>query len=194
MATKSGPNYGWQATAVLLCAFALVFAGSSRAATVYYVDQPMNGTGAATGSITTNGTIGQLQIGDILDWNLHLNAQGYTSTLTPSNSQVQYWSSTGLSATATDLTFDFSYGHQLYFYGNGSEGELCYDGGSHCQGSPSISLYHVGGVGNDYVLKSGVQVIATAASTPEPSSLALLGLGGGMLGFKRTRWLRRRRA
>ena len=96
-------------------------AAPAQADTVYTINQsgttaivsgensPLSGT--VSGTITTNGTIGILQPGNILGWDLNLidnfNAADDV-TLTPLNSSLVEDVGNGLSASATDLSFNFS--------------------------------------------------------------------------------------
>ena len=76
----------------------------------YGVDQTV-GIGSVTGFIETDGTIGVLSTGNILDWNLLLNDGSTTfdllGPLSGSNSQFGV-SGSELSASATQILFDFS--------------------------------------------------------------------------------------
>ena len=61
------------------------------------------------GTITTDGTIGTIQAGNILSWDIHLidNVRpGDSSELTPGNSQL-FDSGNALTASATQLYFDY---------------------------------------------------------------------------------------
>jgi len=65
-----------------------------------------------TGTITTDGTIGVLQTGDIVSWNLTLTDQynpSYDVTLTPANSGIPGGIiGNALTASATALSFNYS--------------------------------------------------------------------------------------
>jgi hypothetical protein len=64
-----------------------------------------------TGTITTDGTMGVLQSGNILDWNLGITDNlypAYDIVLTPANSTLAEDQGNGLSAGASGLSFDFS--------------------------------------------------------------------------------------
>ena len=154
----------------------------------YTVNQPV-GPGSVTGFITTDGTIGTLSSIDILDWNLTLNdGHGDVTNLIPSNSVVGN-SGTDLTASSSDLMFNFSGGDLGAFYFNSSAvpflGQLCYNATTNCALTPGIDLWDVAGVSpcayyGCNVGETGNQVIAsggTPVSTPEPGSLSSLGMG-----------------
>ena len=154
----------------------------------YTVNQPV-GPGSVTGFVTTDGTIGTLTSTDIVDWNLTLNdGHGNTVDLIPSNSGVVNIG-TDLTASSSDLMFNFSsldFGH---FSFNGSAapslGQLCYDSTTNCALVPGVDLFDVAGktpcayygcnageTGNQSIASGG-----TPVSTPEPGSLGSLGIG-----------------
>jgi PEP-CTERM motif len=154
----------------------------------YTVNQPV-GPGSVTGFITTDGTIGTLSSTDILDWNLTLNdGHGDTVDFIPSNSVVGN-SGTDLSASSSNLMFNFSGGDLGAFYFNSSNpifaGQLCYNATTNCALTTGIDLYDISGAlpcayygcnasetGNQSIASGG-----TPVSTPEPGSLSSLGMG-----------------
>jgi hypothetical protein len=85
----------------------------SAASITYDVDQTI-GAGGVTGDIVTDGQIGTLVQSDIVDWNLLLNdgtnSRDLLGPLSGSNSVVflHYITTPNLSATATQLLFNFS--------------------------------------------------------------------------------------
>jgi hypothetical protein len=100
-------------TSIWLITLALAAALSPTAAkadTTYAVHETV-GVGSATGFITTNGTIGTLDIADILDWNLTLNdgthppvdLEGPAS----GNNSLALLVGSDLTATPTQLLFAF---------------------------------------------------------------------------------------
>jgi hypothetical protein len=106
---------------LLLAAIALPATFAAAQATVYTINQsstvpevagepsPLSDT--VSGSITTDGTIGALQSGNITGWTLNLidNLHPvYDITLTPLNSGIVEDVGSGLTASATGLSFDFS--------------------------------------------------------------------------------------
>jgi len=80
-------------------------------ATIYTVQRTID-VGSVTGTIETDGTLGTLFAVNILDWDLVVDdGVGSFQLLGPlsgNNSQVAVGLSPGLSATATELLFDFS--------------------------------------------------------------------------------------
>lgn len=163
----------------------------------YNVNLLMMNDGSATGFIETDGTVGVLAAGDVLDWNLLLYGgltMGGSDTfdllgpLSGSNSETAVVGS-ALSATATQLLFDFST-VSAYLEFSGPGGYLCIESSTGflpCW--PAGESLHVsGGGGGDTGTLSGTGVIGTASSTPstpEPSTLALLGAGTALLVLRR---------
>jgi hypothetical protein len=93
----------------------------ARASIVYTINQtsttpevggelsPLSDT--VIGTLTTDGTIGVLQSSNILSWNLQLNDNlrpAFDFDLTPANSGIWFDTGNGLTASATQLSFDFS--------------------------------------------------------------------------------------
>jgi hypothetical protein len=95
---------------LLICVIAPVFgAGLVRADIIYDVDDTGFGIdgGTATGSIETNGTIGTLDSGDFVTWNLLLSdGIGDSFTINPGNSSITM-TGTATTATANLLQFNF---------------------------------------------------------------------------------------
>jgi len=153
----------------------------------YFVDQTA-GNAAVSGFIQTDGTIGVLSTGNIVDWNLLLSS-GPTSfdllgPLSGSNSQVVVGCcvlAQAVSATATELLFDYDaagfFIFQAPYFGAGAD-LVCFQGsapGETCTPSTVSAAILNLDFPNQIMYHSGTQVIGTAA--PEPSAPALLGLG-----------------
>jgi hypothetical protein len=182
----------------------------SAASITYDINQTI-GAGGVTGSIVTDGKIGTLVQSDIVDWNLLLNDGTNTrrllGPLSGSNSVVflEYFTTPNLSATETQLLFNFSASNangpnSLIFETTVSptDGYLCFNterctidlpnpppgfGVETLSATPNLQNFQ------DTNL-SGTQVIGIAAipsSTPEPSSLALLSAGIAILGSRKLR-------
>jgi hypothetical protein len=162
---------------VALLSFVLGAAASLGSAdpTAYYVNQTI-GAGSVSGYIKTDGKIGVLAPTDILGWNLLLNDG--TDTFDLPGGIIFGFSGSDLSATATQLQFDF----------NGSDnGEFLISDGSldfnvcFSTAVPGVSLFCEGagetlffnsfsGANDQFTSLSGTQAIA---------SMALLNLQGG---------------
>jgi hypothetical protein len=163
---------------LVLCAASLCSATNIT----YSIDQTI-GTGSVTGNIVTDGTIGVLAQADILGYDLLLTDETYTAELSSAFSLDFFpFSGSDLSATPTQLLFNFSgtddgvvdiadpsLDYQLAFCTSG-----CFSGAGETIHflTPSFTF------DNLLTSLSGTQAIGTT-STPEPTSLALL--GGGMI-------------
>lgn len=206
--------------AVLL--LVLAAASLCNAANITYSVNLTIGAGGATGDIVTDGTIGSLTGSDILDWNLLVNDGSGLSDATfdllgplsggnaGANFSELLFVAPPLSANATQLLFDFDYGsnvdnfvdfvgavnnfpqYSLCFF---ASPDTCYPG--NFGGGEDISFNTFTGAGDiaPVAYLSGTQVIGTAAgsSTPEPSTLALLGAGIALLRLRK-RSIRRQQA
>jgi hypothetical protein len=148
------------------------------------------GSGSVSGFIQTNGAVGTLSAADITNWNLLLNDGSSSFDLVGSNSQLLV-GGTSFSATATDLLFNFSNSSSDFvLFQNpsigSSENWLCFEGTSNgCSGSPSSINLRVGFGSVQILGETGVQVVATSATVPEPGSFVLLGvnlLGAALIG------------
>jgi hypothetical protein len=165
---------------------AAVLAATPAAAVVYNINVG-DSTLGAVGFIETDGTIGTINSGNIVDWKFDLADNGVNFTLNGAANSGKLVQGSTLTATASALFFNFSgnglAGFQNPFIGSGIN-FICFAGNSLCGGGTnriSISTSTFG----DGIDKSGLQQIGTAAGTPavpEPSSWVMLIAGFGLVG------------
>ena len=152
---------------------ALVLSGAATASpafatTTYNFNQVLSGN-VVTGQIVTDGTTGFLVSANIISFNF--TGGGFSVTPTPANS-VAVVTGSNLSATATNLSFDFSGlpNRNVIFFDTGTTSYLCIQVTSCSQpATPGIAI----GIGGGSPLAkslTGVQVIATTAAVPETSA------------------------
>jgi hypothetical protein len=172
---------------LVLCAASVC----SAADITYDISQTI-GTGGVTGDIVTDGTVGTLATGDIVDWNLLINdgSAGTFDLLGPlsgDNSYLTY--DGGLSATASDLSFEFTPGSAIEFSSNPAFADLCLNVNP-CVFSPedAETIYVDGGVNEQFVTFSPeTQVVV--GTTPEPSTIALIFAGIAFVGLRKPKKL-----
>jgi PEP-CTERM motif len=181
----------------LALAAAVMGANVCNAGSVTYNVNLTIGTGSATGDIVTDGTIGSLTDANIVDWNLEVNENNGTGTidLVPGNSGL-FDHTTVLSATATQLVYDFSGSGLNFFYfvntNSPPQYVVCFQGSANqCAGPTSgagEALTYVNDVNNDnpppqFTSLSGPQAIATTAAVPEAETYAMMLVGLGLVGL-----------
>jgi hypothetical protein len=172
---------------VLAGCLTVIFCGpaTSWAGDISYNVNFTVGSGSVHGFIETNGAVGTLSVGDIVSWNLLLNDGVSTFDLMGTSNSAVGVVGTSLSATTTDLSFNFSNSTEDYvLFQNPSLGSginfLCFEGvNNNCSGnSSSLNLATAEGFENIQVLpEQGNQIVGIVgtSATPEPSSLLLFG-------------------
>ena len=172
---------------------AVLLAGAATTAqAATYISSHGVGAGTVAISITTDDTIGTLTKDNILDWTISVGSNGATFNLfgpdSGDNSRIELRGS-ALSATATNLLFDFSAAGQAYLLFQSTEGDRslycvqtvnCFD---QTRGEEIVSL------GNTFTnfqraTRSGTLSIASVATAavPEPAAWAMMVGGFGMVG------------
>ncbi|MCX6595263.1 MAG: PEP-CTERM sorting domain-containing protein [Acidobacteria bacterium] len=146
------------------------------------------GAGSVVGTIQTDGTTGILGSGNILDWNLILD-DGFGSfnnlgPLSGDNSKLLFLSTTNLTATVTQLLFNFGgpeggvmfqnpyIGSSINYWCMQAGGAVCVPGSF--TGEGLLVIFNTARQTSGY---SGNEVIGTAAGVPEPASIGLIALG-----------------
>jgi hypothetical protein len=164
---------------ILALTVLLALTTGAQAAPITYNVDLIVGDGSATGSITTNGSLGILSNGAIIDWDLLLDDGITTFTLDGTSNSERSIVGTGLVATSSELTFNFS-GAGFVLFQNPSTGSginyLCFAGVG-CGGPASAINLATSIQRSDTTPMSGVQTIGVTATTPEPASLVLLSMG-----------------
>ena len=196
----------------LAAVFLTLCAATANAALITYDVNRTIGDGTVTGFIETDGTLGDLFAGNINDWSLTLTAPDpnntggvISGTISKSNgdsvSIIGPFNTTAVSATTTQLLYDFNFTHPqdptgsifMLFLGATSpnlnwclETTLCNSDG---EGSMEYISY-IDTNGNNELLSSvnhtGEIVFATATVVPVPAAVWLFGSGLiGLVGFAR---------
>ena len=181
--------------ALLRTAFLVVLVTAPSGATTYTVQRTVD-VGTVTGTIETDGTLGTLFAANILDWDLVVDdgvgSFRLVGPLSGENSQVAVGFEPGLSATATDLLFDFSgAGFNFLIFqaptlgaGTGTTGYWCLDSDlAPCFESPPGREAIKAALGAVISAeRTGVVVIATnAAAVPSMGSWGFMALVGSLL-------------
>ena len=175
---------------------AIVLAMPISANALTYVGNRTVGLSSANLSITTDGTLGTLSLGNITGWTIGLDGGAFT-LFGPGgmhNSVVRSGNGAALFATATDLSFDFGSGARAFLIFDTPENDerkryYCVQTGGGCiGGGNSDEAIDSSFVSTEFQIapRSGVVVLASIAApvggVPEPASWALMIAGFGLVG------------
>jgi PEP-CTERM motif len=164
---------------------ALWLVGGPASASITYKVYDLIGQGNVQGTITTDGTLGVLSVGDITGWDLILNGVGASFTLSKNTPSVQnnsgvLLSGADLTATPSDLMFNYSgkdngvFAFQTTFYSgyhywcNAASAGICYQGATVSpQSIFDASAQHVGTSGAATIaLGNGVNYFPDLGNLP----------------------------
>lgn len=146
--------------------------GVCRADITYDVNLAIGGD-TLTGTIVTDGNLGVLGSGDIVSYALTFaGPEPGTDPNGPMNANV---TGNALSATASQLLFNFDASGFVYLSDvNNDIPRFVACGPGYTQFCGGVGL---GDGGSQFTAESGTQVIGTAGTIPEPSSVLPIGIG-----------------
>lgn len=187
------------ASNILKCTLAatLLAAGGAAHSTVYTGVRTTTtgaaGAGTVTLTLTTDGTIGALGVGNLLDWTIVMADGLDTKTLDKGNSSFELGGAGALVASASAVTFDFDgpTGYVIFRFTGVPFGQnyYCLQTNSACLGmlqdGEAIDANLDPNNPFSYEARSGNVTIATAQAVtgvPEPLSWALMVIGLGSVG------------
>lgn len=168
-------------SAFLSICLTLALASAAVAAPITYSVSRTIGAGTVAGTIETDGTIGTLAGGNILNWSITLTSPTLNGGSTDTFSGVgAILVGSGLVGSLTDLVFDFSAFASGFALAGGSFGNgwCMASAGIACDGesTPAESIFYSNGGGPaETEARSGRVSIATASAVPVPATLALVG-------------------
>ncbi len=184
-------KFGLKSAAFGVC---LLFATGAQART--YVDTRTTAGATVNFSLTTNGDLGVLTTDDIVSYNITITSgANVISFISGQNSAYTLVLGDALTATATNLFFDFSHGGNnfLVFNRGPAQGDhYCFETNGFCGSGPNAEAFRFGTGPFQIETRFGLQSIGSIAAVsgvPEPATWAMMLLGFGGIGYS----MRRRR-
>lgn len=167
----------------LLAAMIVAVLSSVASANIVYNLNRTVGAGSAVGFIETDGTIGILSAANIVDYSLTLTslnlAGGSPQTISKADELQGIVFGSALSASLTELFYDFSVPNNAFFF-QSNLGTLPFYGMGTVDVCPAGCVGEYIGWGLGFVgpaEQSARSGNVSFATTPEPTTMALLGLG-----------------
>ena len=163
----------------------MLLSTTASAMLIYDVDRTIGG-GAVNGTITTSGNFGLLDELDILDWDFLISSPGLGGSPVAVNSGNSNlfvdFGGTGITASATELTFDFDAADNGTFFGISGGAAWClFEDACFSTNGPGEAIFD-GTNAVEFVGATGTQVIATRVPAPGAIVLLLMGLAGLIIG------------
>jgi len=159
----------------------------AKAGLIYNIDLTPN-SGSITGTIETDGTIGTLQLANILNYSLTLNDSVDSYIINSINSTLNVNGSSQLFSTATELLFNFEGTTSNWRWDASPLGEHWMFALQAQTGNGYVFLNHNFRIDEHSQTENGYTGIQVVAMTniPEPSTLAIFALG--MIGLASRRF------
>ncbi len=163
----------------------MLLSTTASAMLIYDVDRTIGG-GSVTGTITTNGDFGLLDGSDIFDWDFLISAPGLGGSPVAVNSGnsdfIIDFGGSGITASATALTFDFDAADNGAYFGIAGGAAWClFEDACFSTNGPGEAIFD-GSNAVEFVGAMGTQVIATRVPAPGAIALLLMGLAGLIIG------------
>jgi PEP-CTERM motif len=170
-------------------------ASPTNASTIYTIVNGTVGSETLSGTITTDGIIGQLDNSDILSWNLSLTDGTTTLAISSANGSAAGTNFGALNSdpstvyeTATGIYINPSQGGYLFFQNgpaNTGGAQACWLGNNYTcsSGSSTMQVSFNGDLPADFQSKGIENPFEIASAIPEPSTWAMMLLGFAGVGF-----------
>lgn len=178
-------NFGLKSAALGVC---LLFATGAQATT--YVSTRTTAGATINFSLTTNGDVGILTSDDIVSYNITITSgSDTTSYIFGQNPVATYILGGALTATATDLFFNFSLSGNNFLVFNRGPGQgdhYCFETNGYCGSGANREAFRFGTGAFQFEERFGnlsIASVAAVSGVPEPATWAMMLLGFGGVGW-----------